>query len=61
MAEERDFHLASFDASIPLIRPPGVRIGTLNCEAWVSHERLADLETTEGLCTTEILEAVWGG
>jgi len=61
MAAERDFHLASFDASIPLIRPPGVRLGTIDCAAWVAHELLADLESTEGLCTTAILKAAWEG
>lgn len=61
MAAERDFHLASFDASIPLIRPPGVRLGTIDCAAWVAHELLADLESTEGLCTTAIVKAAWEG
>ncbi len=65
MAAERDFHLASFDASIPLIHPGGVRLGTIDCAAWYAHELLADLPTssasTEGLCTTSILEAAWEG
>lgn len=61
MADERDFHLASFDASIPLIRPLDARLGEIDCAAWVAHELLADLESTEGLCTSSILEAVWKG
>jgi len=61
MAAERDFHLASFDASIPLIHPPGVRLGTIDCAYWVAHELLADLESTVGLCATTILEAAWEG
>ena len=61
MAAERDFHLASFDASIPLIRPSGARIGTIDCAAWGEHELLADLESSEGLCTTTVLKAAWEG
>lgn len=60
MAAEHDFHLASFDASIPLIRPPGTRLGSIDCEAWLAAvERHASLDSTEGLCTTTILEAAW--
>ena len=33
MAAEADFHLASFQASIPLILPGGVSLGTLDCSA----------------------------
>jgi ABC-type nitrate/sulfonate/bicarbonate transport system substrate-binding protein len=61
MADECDFHLAAFDASIPLILPPGTRIGMIDCEAWRSHELFANLKSTEGLCTTEILEKAWAG
>ncbi len=59
LADEREFHLISFDATIPLIRPPGVRIGALDCDEWVSHELLANIESTDRLCTEEILEAIW--
>lgn len=59
LAADRDFHQVSFDAIIPLVRPPGTRIGAIDCAAWQSHELLAGLESTEGLCTTAILEAVW--
>jgi hypothetical protein len=61
MADERDFHLAAFDASIPLILPPGTRIGTIDCDAWRSRELFANLKSTEGLCTTEVLENAWAG
>ena len=65
MAAERDFHLASFDASIPLIHPRGIRLGTIDCAVWYAHELLADLPTSpasgEGFCTTSILEAAWEG
>jgi ABC-type nitrate/sulfonate/bicarbonate transport system substrate-binding protein len=55
LAEDRDFHLASFDASIPLISPPGVQIGAIDCEAWIAHDLLQDFEIKDQLCTTEIL------
>lgn len=61
LAGEREFHLASFDAYIPLVRPPGTRVGTIDCQRWLSDDLLANLESTEGLCTTSILEAVWEG
>ncbi len=61
MAAERDFHLASFDASIPLIIPGGTRLGTMNCQAWLTDDALAGLASTEGLCTTKILEAAREG
>ncbi|MBD3304787.1 hypothetical protein GF339_00385 [candidate division KSB3 bacterium] len=59
MEAEREFHLAAFDASIPLILPPGTRLGSIDCEAWRQHHVLADVESAEELCTTKILEAVW--
>ncbi len=61
MAAERDFHLASFDASIPLIIPGGTRLGTMNCQAWLTEDALAGLASTEGLCTTKILEVARAG
>lgn len=58
MAAERDFHLASFNATIPLIRPPGTRLGAIDCETWRAHALLADLEAAaEEICTTKIFEA----
>jgi len=59
LADERDFHLASFDAEIPLVRPPGARLGSIDCEVWLEHDLLVGLESTENLCTTEILEEAW--
>jgi ABC-type nitrate/sulfonate/bicarbonate transport system substrate-binding protein len=59
MADERDFHLAAFDASIPLILPPGTRLGAIDCPAWRELDVLSNLPSTEGLCTTEVLEAAW--
>ena len=60
MAGEREFHLAAFDAAIPLIRVPGTRIGTIDCEYWRSHELLAGLDSEE-LCTNTILNTIWEG
>lgn len=59
LAADRAFHVSSFDALIPLIQPSGTRLGAIDCQQWVKNERFADLNTTEGLCTTSILEAVW--
>lgn len=59
LAGEREFHLISFDATIPLIRPPGVRIGTLDCDKWVSHKLLVEMESTDKLCTEAFLESIW--
>jgi ABC-type nitrate/sulfonate/bicarbonate transport system substrate-binding protein len=61
MAAERDFHLASFNATIPLIRPPGTRLGEIDCESWRDHTLLVHLESTEALCTTGIYEAAEKG
>lgn len=58
MAAERDFHLESFWASIPLIVPGGSRLGEINCETWEASELLADLEDKDDTCTTEVFEAV---
>ena len=55
LAEDRAFHLASFDASIPLISPPGIQIGSIDCESWISHDLLADFESKDHLCTSDIL------
>lgn len=57
MADERDFHLASFNAYIPLVQVPGTPIGTPDCEDWVSDARFEALDSTENLCTTEIFES----
>lgn len=57
MAAERAFHLASFEASIPLILPPDARLGEINCVVWEAEELLADLENVDDTCTTEIFEA----
>lgn len=54
--EDREFHIASFDASIPLIIPPGVSLGSIDCQAWVQNAVLVDMDSYEGLCTTEIFE-----
>lgn len=58
MAAERDFRLASFNVSIPLIQPQRIRVGAIDCREWVSHESLVEIESTDELCTTAILGAV---
>jgi ABC-type nitrate/sulfonate/bicarbonate transport system substrate-binding protein len=58
MAAERDYYLASFNATIPLVHPPGTRLGALDCESWLAHDELAALEASaEEICTTRIFEA----
>lgn len=51
MAAEREFHLTSFNASIPLIRTGDTPIGWLDCQAKQFHEQTL----SEGFCTTDIL------
>ena len=59
-ARDREFHNVSFDASIPLIRPLGVRVGSIDCEKYVS--RIGRRVDPEGeICSSEILESVWKG
>ncbi len=56
--KERDFHQGSFNASIPLIRPQGVRVGTLDCDAYISRVKI-DRKPSPQLCTDEFLKAAW--
>ncbi len=58
MSTEREFHIASFEAYIPLIIPPGVELGTLNCDDWQDNPLFSDYEMKREPCTTEIWEAV---
>jgi ABC-type nitrate/sulfonate/bicarbonate transport system substrate-binding protein len=58
-AEDRDFHLASFNASIPLIRPHGVRVGSIDCEKYLSEIDLKQKSLKE-FCDTSYLEKVFG-
>ena len=58
MAAERDFYLASFNATIPLIRPPGTRLGAIDCTNWRAHTLLENIKATaEEICTTRIFES----
>ena len=57
MKQEREYHLASFRASIPLLLPPGAELGAIDCDTWRGHELLAGLPSRESTCTTEIYEA----
>lgn len=54
---EREFHLASFHASIPLLIPPGTEFGEIDCHKWLDNSLLADLPSRDNLCTAEIFEA----
>ncbi len=56
--KERDFHQGSFNASIPLIRPVGVRVGALDCDAYISRVKI-DRKPSPRLCTDEFLIAAW--
>jgi hypothetical protein len=57
MAAEREFHLASFEASIPLIVPGGTRIGSLDC----GPDQFQGQQLPEKFCDTVILERAWDG
>jgi len=59
-AKDRDFHLASFGSSIPLIRLPGVPIGSIDCIQYNSKIKI-DIKLSEDFCTTKYLEAARTG
>ncbi len=56
LSKSRDFYLASFNAAIPLIRPPGEVVGQINCDDWLQDFQLTDLKgvTPDELCTQSI-------
>ena len=54
---DREFHLGSFEASIPLIIPGGTRPGSLDCRAPLLQEEMLD----EAFCNDEILQRIWDG
>lgn len=56
LADERDFYIASMIAIIPLVIPPGTDIGHIDCELWRASKEFTNLESRDGLCTTEILK-----
>lgn len=56
-ANDREFLLASFESSIPLILPSGATLGAIDCQEWNSHESLATLPSTDGLCNPDIFQA----
>ena len=60
MARERDFHLASFMASIPLIRPPGVRVGSIDCQTYVLNLKVDEKKPAQ-LCSDRFLKAALRG
>ena len=60
LADRRDFEIDSFEAQIPLVHPPGVQIGSINCEQWVDHDLFSSLDSTENLCTASIFEQAKG-
>ena len=61
MASEREFHLASFRASIPLLLQPGATLGEIDCDGWRGHELLAGLPARDDTCTTRIYDAAFAG
>ena len=58
MAADREFHKASFDATIPLIVAPGTSIGEIDCDAWRAHALFVDFPDREATCTTQIYDSV---
>ena len=57
LATERDFHLASFDSSIPLIRSPGQPVGAVDCTRWLDHSLLAGTAAPAALCDAGVYTA----
>lgn len=55
--EDPDFYLASFEASIPLMIPSGVALGSIDCEGWMDNEGLVELSPTEDYCDEQYFEA----
>ena len=51
---DREFHLGSFQASIPLIVPGGTRLGSLDCQAPQFREQMIN----EALCSNDILQRI---
>lgn len=58
LASERDFHLDSFQASIPLVRPGGVPIGSLDCAMWVQELTSIDAAARQDYCNNQIMENI---
>ena len=54
---DREFHLGSFQASIPLITPGGARPGSLDCQTPLLQEEMLD----EAFCNDMILQRTWDG
>jgi ABC-type nitrate/sulfonate/bicarbonate transport system substrate-binding protein len=61
LAPGREFHLAAFRASIPLLLPPGAALGEIDCENWRGHELLAGLPARDDTCTMRIYDAAFSG
>ncbi len=61
LAEDREFLLASFNATIPLIRPPGTALGSIDCQAWRGDANFRALTDNEWTCTTTVFEVATGG
>ncbi len=58
-ANKRSFHLRSFEASIPLVIPPGKRVGDPNCDNYKRHPLLSALETDAPICNPFFMEDAW--
>jgi ABC-type nitrate/sulfonate/bicarbonate transport system substrate-binding protein len=56
LVERRDYWMVSFGASIPLIRPPGVAVGSLDCDAWAGRLSPEASSGTEGFCDSSFFE-----
>lgn len=56
MAGDRDFHVASLRASIPLWVPPGANFGEIDCTGWRAHDAFASLDGAEALCTETVYD-----
>jgi ABC-type nitrate/sulfonate/bicarbonate transport system substrate-binding protein len=56
LVDRRDYWMMSFDALIPLVRPPGAAVGRPDCEVWAGRLLPEASSGTEGFCDSGIFE-----
>jgi NitT/TauT family transport system substrate-binding protein len=59
LAKKKEFLLLSFDSSIPLVIPPGKKIGNLECESWMKNPIFKNFQPNRPLCDKKYLENAW--
>ena len=59
ISRDRTFHLMCFDASTPLVIPPGKKIGYFNCDNWLNKPIFSGITVSGALCDKTFLENAW--